>query len=269
MTKIEIIDEIIAKKQELLSKAKKKALKVRDDRRDSYFSVIQKYFGGELNTEYSSDAYILKPKYDGDSSFEILRPHEDYSYDKELGTVRIERPWSWREEKGEKPSMRISTYSTSAGGPWELERFAVLGKVASVIQDFQDDIIAEMDSITDSYKDKYDTKYKEVRTLEADIQKLRDEKNNSYLDTAEKLLESKEGLKFDGNKKGSMDLRWDWTLRGISSAKILSKTASGKSADVEISTYGETPRVFEKVRMTNVENLLWQYRDYVLTADSK
>ena len=31
----------------------------------------------------------------------------------------------------------------------------------------------------------------------------------------------------------------------------------------------ETPRVYEKVRMTNVENLLWQYRDYVLTADSK
>ena len=83
------------------------------------------------------------------------------------------------------------------------------------------------------------------------------------------LLESKKGLKFDGQKKGSMDLRWDWTLRGISSAKIISKTASGKSADVEIATYGETPRVYEKVRMTNVENLLWQYRDYVLTADSK
>jgi hypothetical protein len=165
--------------------------------------------------------------------------------------------------------MKISTYSTSAGGTWELERFAVLGKVASVIQDFQDDIIAEMDSSTDSYKDEYDTKYKEVRTLEADIQKLKDEKNNSYLDTAKKLLESKEGLKFDGQKKGSMDLRWDWTLRGISSAKILSKTASGKSADVEISTHGETPRVFEKVRMTNVENLLWQYRDYVLTAEKK
>ena len=66
-----------------------------------------------------------------------------------------------------------------------------------------------------------------------------------------------------------MDLRWDWTLRGISSAKIINKTVSGKSADVEISTYGETPRVYEKVRMSNVENLLWQYRDYVLTADSK
>ena len=269
MTKIEIIDEIIAKKQTLLSVAKKKALEVRDDRRDAYFDVIQKYFGGELDTETSSDAYILKPKYDGDSSFEILRPHKEYSYDKEYGTIRIERPWGWRKEKAAKPSMRISTYSTSAGGSWELERFVVLGKVAMVIQDFQDDIIAEMDSITDAYKASYDYAYREVRELEADIQKLMDEKNQSYLDAAEKLLDSDEGLKFDGQKKGSIDIRWDWSLRGISSAKIIKRTTSGKSADIKISTYGETPRVYEKVRMSNIENLLWQYRDYVLTADSK
>ena len=69
------------------------------------------------------------------------------------------------------------------------------------------------------------------------------------------------------DKKGSIDLRWDWTLRGITSAKIISKTSSGKSADIEISTYGETPRVYEKVRMSNIDVLKWQYRDYVLTAE--
>ena len=262
MTKAQIIDEIIAKKQDLLSSAKKKALKIRDNRKESYYSVIQKYFEGELGIE---DAYILKPKYDGAESWEILRPHSEYSYDKELGTIRIDRPWS----TDKKPStMRVSSYSTSSGGNWELQRYITLGKVAMVIQDFQDDIIAELDNVTETYKKKYNDSYNNVRAIERDVQLLLSEKNETYLGIAEKLIESKDGLKF-GEKKGSIDLRWDWTLRGISAAKIISKTASGKSADIEISTYGETPRVFEKVRMSNFENLFWQYRDYVLTADTK
>ena len=52
----------------------------------------------------------------------------------------------------------------------------------------------------------------------------------------------------------------------IDSAKIISKTTSGKSADIEISTHGETPRVYEKVRMSNIDVLKWQYRDYVINA---
>ena len=75
-----------------------------------------------------------------------------------------------------------------------------------------------------------------------------------------------EGLEFNGDKKGIIDIRWDWTLRGITSAKILSKTTSGKSADIEISRYGETPRVYKKVRMSNIEALKWQYKDYVIKA---
>ena len=94
---------------------------------------------------------------------------------------------------------------------------------------------------------------------------MKDEKNQTFLDKAKDLLNA-EGLVFDKEKKGTIDIKWDWTLRGITSAKILSKTASGKSADIEISTYGETPRVYEKVRTSNIEALLWQYRDYVINA---
>ena len=82
-------------------------------------------------------------------------------------------------------------------------------------------------------------------TCEADIQKLKDEKNQTFLDIAKGLLEG-EGMTFEGDRKGEMDLRWDSTLRGITSAKIISKTASGKSADIEISQWGEAPKVYEK-----------------------
>jgi hypothetical protein len=94
---------------------------------------------------------------------------------------------------------------------------------------------------------------------------LKDEKNQSYLDIAREKLNG-EGLVFKGDKKGSIDLRWDFSIRGITSARILSKTASGKSAEIEISTWDNEPRTYNKVRMSNIDSLLWQYRDNVILA---
>jgi hypothetical protein len=262
MTKAQIIDEIIAKKQEELAKAESKYSKVQTSRTDAHFSVIKKYFADEI-TEYVEDAYIKKPKYGGYESFEILRPHSEYSYDKECCTIRVETPW----RKEETASMRVSSYSTSTGGAWELDRNIIVGRVALVIKDHMDDILAELDKVTQDFKNKFDKARDEKIKIENDIQSLRNEKNQSFLDIANKALHSKDGLTFDGKKKGSVEVRWDWNITGISNIKILRKTTSGKSADIEITQWDETPRKFENVRMHNVENVLWQYRDYVLTAE--
>lgn len=263
MTKAQIIDEIIAKKQEELAKAESKYSKVQTSRGDAYFSVIKKYFADEI-TEYVEDAYIKIPKYSDGESFEVVRPHSDYSYDKEYCTIRIDKS-SWR--KDVTPSMRVSSYSTSTGGDWELDRNIIVGRVALVIKDHQDDILAELEKVTEDFKNKFNKARDEKYKIESDIQSLRNEKNQSYLDIANNLLHSKDGLTFDGRKKGSVEVRWDWNITGISNIKILRKTTSGKSADIEITQWDETPRKFENVRMHNVENVLWQYRDYVLTAE--
>lgn len=262
MTKAQIIDEIIAKKQEELAKAESNYSKVKLSRGDAYLSVIKKYFADEI-TEYVEDAYIKTPKYHDGESFEVVRPHADYSYDKECCTIRVENPW----RKEEAPSMRVSSYSTSTGGNWELDRNIIVGRVALVMRDYQDDILAELDKVTQKFKNKFDKARDEKFKIESDIQSLRNEKNQSFLDLANNLLHSKDGLTFDGRKKGSVEVRWDWNITGISNIKILRKTTSGKSADIEITQWDETPRKFENVRMHNVENVLWQYRDYVLTAE--
>ena len=59
MTKIEIINEIIVKKQELLEKLNVTKKKLEDSRVDAMFNVMQKYFGGEFTLD---DVYISKPK---------------------------------------------------------------------------------------------------------------------------------------------------------------------------------------------------------------
>ena len=253
MTKAQIIDQIIEKKQEELAILTETYNEVEKKRDSMYFEIIKEYFGGEFTLD---DVYF---KHDYGTTFELKRPHDQYDYDKELITLRFKDDW----KTGEFTNIETSMYSTNDNSQWELERLFTAGEVAKVLLDHGDDIIAAFNHTKESFAKKYN-KARDARwSVEADIQKLTNEKNETYLDIAKEKLEG-EGLVFDGEKKGSIDLRWDWTLRGITSAKVLSKTASGKSADIQISTYGETPRVYDKVRMSNIESLLWQYRDNVI-----
>ena len=255
MTKAQIIDQIIEKKKEELATLTETFKKVENKRDEMYFEIIKEYFGGEFTLD---DVYI---KHDYGTTFEVKRPHDSYDYDKELLTIRFKEDW----KTGEFTDIETSMYSTNDNSQWELERLFTAGEVAKVLLDHGDDIVAKFNSYRESFSEEYGAAQKAKWACEGDIQKLKDEKNQSFLDIAKGLLEG-EGMTFDGDRKGEIDLRWDWTLRGITSAKILSKTASGKSADIEISQWGEAPRKYEKVRMSNIDVLLWQYRDYVINA---
>ena len=255
MTKAQIIDQIIEKKNEELEVVREKFNSIEKERDQKYFETIQGYFGGEFTLE---DVYI---KHDYSSTFIVKRPHDQYDYDKELITIRFRDDWS----TGEFINIETSMYSTNDNSQWELERIYTAGEVAKVLLDHGDDILAAVNNTKDAYAEKYN-KARDARwSVEADIQKLKDEKNQSYLDIAREKLNG-EGLVFEGNQKGAIDLRWDFTIRGITSARILSKTASGKSAEIEIATWDNEPRTYNKVRMSNIDSLLWQYRDKVILA---
>ena len=255
MTKAQIIDQIIEKKKEELATLTETFKKVEKKRDQMYFEIIQEYFGGEFTLD---DVYF---KHDYSTTFAVQRPHDSYDYDKELLTIRFKEDW----RTGEFTDIDTSMYSTNDNSQWELERLFTAGEVAKVLLDHGDDIIAKFNSYKESFSEEYGAAQKAKWACEADIQKLKDEKNQTFLDIAKGLLEG-EGMTFDGDRKGEIDLRWDWTLRGITSAKIISKTASGKSADIEISQWGEAPKVYEKVRTSNIDVLLWQYRDFVINA---
>ncbi len=258
MTKIEIINEIIVKKQEELKKANTIGKKLDQTKIDAMFSVMDKYFGGEFTLD---DVYISKPTYGySGASYEIKRPNKDYDYDKELMTIRFHENW----KTNELDSIETSLYSTSDNSQWELERIFTNGEVAKVLLDHGDDILAEMNVVRLTNKKEIDAARTKIYKIEASIKNLKDEINNIHIDEATEKLEG-EGLVFN-EKKAIMDIRWDWTLRGINSAKIISKTASGKSCNIEIQSYDREPRVFENIRMSNVDVLLRQYRDTVINA---
>ena len=259
MTKIEIINEIIVKKQEELKKANAIGKKLEQAKVDVMFDVVEKYFGGEFTLD---DVYIKKPigGYSG-TTYEVKRPNKEYNYDKELMTIRFHEDW----RTNEIDSIETSLYSTSDNSQWELERIFTNGEVAKVLLDHGDDLLAEMNVTRLTNKKEIDAARTEIYKIEASITNLKSEINTIYLDEATEKLEG-EGLVFGEGKKGAIDIKWDWTIRSINSAKILSKTASGKSCNIEIQAYDYEPVVYEKVRMSNVEALLWQYRNYAINA---
>ena len=74
------------------------------------------------------------------------------------------------------------------------------------------------------------------------------------------------------NNLPTLDVRFDWTVRNIFKIKVIKKTASGKSADLEITsryktwegTTQDNITVVDKVRMDKVESLLYSYRDQLV-----
>lgn len=258
MTKVEIVKEIIEKK-ELELNAAQEAVHAHNVtvKQPGYKAIVDKYFN-----DFTSEDIYTKVSTDGET-ITFLRPHVDYNYDKDVMDLRLRTDW----KTGEITEVSTSVYSTSDNSLWELERLQLVGQVASVLIDYTDDLIAEISSFKEEIAEESKALRKVVYAIQKDIHDCNDQINAMYLLQAETNLHG-DGLVFDKTKKASLDLRFDHTLRNINSAKILSKTTSGKSCDIEIQAYDYQPQVYKKVRMSNVEGLLWQYRDYVINAAS-
>jgi hypothetical protein len=256
MTKIDIIKKIIETKDNELEVAYK-AIKIHTETViiPGYKAIADKYFN-----DFSNEDIYTRVSSDGET-VTFLRPHVDYNYDKDIMELRLSTDW----KTGEITDVRTSVYSTSDNSVWELERLQLVGQVASVLIDYKDDFIAEMMSFKTSKR----TKVKQLRKvgydIERDIRSCEEQINSIEREETLAKLNGK-GLVFGEGKKGSIDLKWNWTLRNVNSARIVSTTASGKSADIEIQSYDYKPEIYKNVRMSNIESLVWQYRDYVLKA---
>ena len=259
MTKIEIIKQLIAAKETEKETAAGIVAELEQSNTDTLYDVVDGYFNGAFTLD---DVYIKKPASSGysSSSYEVKRPEKGSNYDKELMTIRFAKSWNASEYE----KIETSMYSTSTNSQFELERIFTNGEVAKVLLDHGDDILAEINAVNELDSKEISDARMALYKIENDITTLKSEINEIQISQAESKLNG-EGLVF-GEKKAVLDIKWDWTLRGISSAKILSKTASGKSCNIEIQAYDYEPRVYEKVRTSNVHALLHQYRDTVINA---
>ena len=261
LKEVKTIRETIKTKEDQLEVAIKQHQEFLDKVAEPKFTeAITNFFNG-----FSLEDVTIKVG-SGGRSISFLRPEAGSSYNKELMTLYVREDWN----TGELEKIDTSVYSSSDNSLFELERLQLVGEVASTLIDFQDDILAALNQCRESLLDEKKALRDARSVLEQEINSLEVKINNMFLRAAEERLNSEEGMVFEKEGRGRVDVAWDHEIRGIRRARILSKTASGKSATLEVTTESwmpedkDTVRTFKNVRMSNVNSLLHQYRDKVL-----
>ena len=271
MTKIEIINRAIVLNEEEILKLKTKRKKVEEVKTDELSRMYMKYFGECLvndDTIQVSDTYCY---------FKRFEP--DYNYHKEMISISV-RPKSWRDEEADK--IETSFYSTSANNEFELKRMVLIGNIGQIILDFQDDIIAEYNSIRESFKDKLSELNKDIWALERKVTDMKSEITKIENDALLVELE-KNGIEFEVDEENlyrlpDLDIRFDWRIRYIRKIKVTGKTKSGKSADIEVETVNKTwdsemneyklvyrTNTYQRVRMDKISGIVTWNKEMIVS----
>jgi hypothetical protein len=270
MKKIEIIKKAIISNEEKIDELKAKRSKVEESKTDELSRMYLKYFGECLvddDTIEVSDTYVYFKRFDSDSN-----------YHKEMLSISV-RPSSWRDDEAD--SIETSFYSTSANNEFELKRMKLIGNVGQVILDFQDDIIAEYNSIRARFKDEISNLRKEIWDLEKKVREMNSEINTIEDNALMKKVEI-DGIEFEVDEENlyrlpDLDVRFNWNVKNIKKIKVTSKTKSGLSGDLELVTVRKNwnsekdeyetvyyTNTYERVRMDKINYLVSWNKDIIV-----
>jgi len=221
----------------------------------SYFHVSDDKFV----CEPSSDSTV-RLKYAGDSYGDIVSYQLDYNWNRDENGERV---------RTSKIYHNGSTYNDVDQSI--LDQSQARFEFMQCAVDHNDDILAawnvieeKYDILIDTFRDSYGDLSESINNQSRDITKLEKEA------LTEKL--SGDGVSFMQTTSGrlpELEVRWDWNISRIKSLKVLRTTASGKSADLEITqksnrwdnetdSYIDTDvtETYKSVRMDKVESLV-------------
>ncbi len=265
MRNLEIINSEIASLEAQLETAKSALYVVEDNHKnlikETWIAQLGDILeeGDILENDYSEGIRVKRIQVRTD------RSGKEYNYNQEIYNI-------CRSSYGSKEGMpfQISTYSTTVDNDFEFDRLITVGKVAAFIKENNKNLI-EAFRISSPYNS---AEQKEVYRLGDALRLLNNEKSEFQRQALLAKLET-EGVEFAPDKYNhypSLDARWDWSIRNICKIKVVRKTASGKSADIEVVTRykdwnGNTHddvTTADKVRMDKVESLLSYYRESIV-----
>lgn len=265
MSKVEMFTQVIKLNEEKISNLELKLEQVEETKRLEVSEMFNRFFSGCI-----VEGDTIKVSSYGSEQITFNRLDEDKKYSKELMSLRFRSSWNSVDEEGV-PTISTSFYSTSENSLFELNRMILIGKVAEVLVDFQDDILAEFETIKLRFKDEIKALRKDIYALEEASNEARAEIKKIEEDALmEKLFN--QGITFKTDKVRDLpvlDIRFDYRVYGVQKIKVTDKTASGKSANISleiatrrwnpdrVGTYVEIQtRTFEKVRMSKVRDLV-------------
>ena len=207
----------------------------------------------------------------GYRGFIVKRRDPDAKYSREIiGISFTSSDW----KRDEPDQIETSFYSTSDNGDFELKRMITLGRIAMIILDFKDDIIAGYNQIKENYKPSRVELFKTINKndmcideCEKEIADIREQEIRSILN--EGVIEF--DIKEPSHRNPRLEVRYNWDIRDIKMLKVISKTPSGLSAKIEVTRVAsvwkedavnetelkEYVDTFEKVRMSNIESFVF------------
>lgn len=235
-------------------------------RKDQLREAFSSTFGGVLEPGDELDV--------SSSRITFLRPQEGYNYNKEVLSIIFDRG-DWRNENA--TQIDTSFYSTNCNSDFELRRMVLIGKVGEIVLESKAHILEIHNKIMEANRHDINAARKVGYALEGDITKLRaqiEEINKKNVldqlegDGIEFELKLKEGK---GNRHlPSIEVRNGFVINYVKSIKVLSKTKSGKSANIELTAMDWNNEIkthnYENVRMNNIEPLVREYSRRIKNA---
>jgi uncharacterized protein (DUF2164 family) len=272
MTRITILEQKLNQFKEQLQSLGEVKITLEDDRKDKLSKAINQYFEETLEQGDELEVY--------NSNIYFKRPQEGFNYNKEVLSLYF-RNLDYQTQHASQ--IQTSFYSTTDNSEFELKRMVLLGKVGQIILDFGDDILAAHNQVINDTKHEINEVSKKIWDVEKQVREVEKQiheiKKQNLLDKV-----SNEGVEFevkqgqDHRSLPNIELRHKHIFHYVKGLKIVGKTASGKSADIELKTInniwnpetqsyelGERVDVYNKVRMDNIERFL-QYNSERISA---
>ena len=268
MTKLEKLNARLGQLTNLLDAIDAARSKVRDQERIDLANVLEKYFTPEEGDVVDCSYGSVNVRVKGADSYNHFL------------TIYVDDSWNKNDTKTfTKLYISNSSFRTDEVSEWIVERFEKQAHYTRIAVDFQDDILAEMNQITDDFNALYTEIAKPAKALRKEYNEVF--KDIQAIEKAARLeaLMSEEGLEIKGIERerwGStyteypdLEVKWDWTVRNVRGLRIDRTSASGKSADITVKVKRDqwsddgsilrdviVDQKVERVRMDKIESFL-------------
>lgn len=219
MTRIQILEDqkaiFVAQKEELENK--RGDIYVREQKAIS--DVLLPFF-----YEFPEDVQVEVTR----GSVYFKMDHSDYSYKKELFNLYLREDYDFENSKKSFSGVDLSYYTTSTKGvdEWELKRLQLLGKLAEIVNEFQQKMIYVVNEAVIPFKEEYKSVYDQMGLVGKAIREI---------DELIKVVK-KERIAFDlknggveFNKAFEVQMKFNYSPR-IVSLKLIDISKSGKKA---------------------------------------
>lgn len=219
MTRIQILEDqkaiFVAQKEELENK-----------RSDIYVREEQAVRDALLPFFYEFPEYVQVEVTRGSVYFKM--DHPDCSYKKELFSLYLREDWNFEVSKKYFSGVDLSYYTTSTKGvdEWELKRLQLLGKLAEIVNEFQQKMIYVVNEVVIPFKEEYDVIYKQMSVVGKDIRET-----ESLITEAKKgkILHDLQNGGVEFSKAFEVQMKFNYSPR-IVSLKLIDISKSGKKA---------------------------------------